>query len=60
MNEKKNISYRTFKSNIIIQYALIRMYSSILGTSNLLKVFSPDVAVGTLLQILLMARGNNA
>lgn len=46
MNEKKNISYRTFKSNIIIQYALIRMYSSILGTSNLLKVFSPDVEVG--------------
>lgn len=46
MNEKKNISYRTFKSNIIIQYALMRIGSSILGISKLLKVFSPDVEVG--------------
>ena len=45
MNEKKNISYRTFKSNIITQYALMRIDSSILGTSNLLKVFNPAVRV---------------
>ena len=46
MNEKKNISYRTFKSNIFIQYALMRIGSIILGTSNLLKVFCSDIEVG--------------